>query len=243
MKKNNFKKELKQGLMEFGLSPDSFCLDQFWIYLQFLISENKKYNLTGITEIEKIISHHFLDSAAIFIHNKYDDFEQVLDLGTGAGFPGMVYKILYPGLPVFFLDSRQKRILFLQKLYNRLSLPGEFPDMLHGRAEEYGHLNEYREKFNPVVSRAVAPLNVLCEYVLPFVRPGGFMYSYKGSDPEKEINKARAALSKLGGDLVSVQKVEVPGVDSKRNIIKIKKTSSTPTDLPRRPGRPKKSPL
>ncbi len=219
--------------------------EQFWQYLNFLREENQHYNITGLDRPSEILSYHFLDSAAIFTDKRINrnNWKHVLDLGSGAGFPGMVYKILYPELPVFFLDSRLKRTIFLQKLVNKISLIETPYSIVHGRAEDYGSQPNYREKYNPVVSRAVAPLNILCEYDLPFVQLGGFMYAYKSQDCENEIESALDAITLLGGKIEDIIEIKVPGIEKLRKIISIKKIQKTPEKYPRRAGRPRKSPL
>ncbi|MFW5788247.1 MAG: 16S rRNA (guanine(527)-N(7))-methyltransferase RsmG [Halanaerobiales bacterium] len=243
IKKEEFDSLLRDGFSEMGIEITETMKEQFWTYMNFLQSENRKYNLTGLDQPEEIIFRHFMDSAAIFSPVPKKNWEYVLDIGSGAGFPGMVYNILHPELPVFFLDARRKRVLFLKMLARRLDLSGSKISIVHGRAEEYAHEKTHRAKYNPVVSRAVAPLNVLCEYCLPFVKMSGLMYAYKSINYKQELAEANNAISVLGGRLVKEHVIKVPGIEKKRVILAIEKVRETPGKYPRSPGKPKKSPL
>lgn len=243
MEKKDFCKQLKQGLKKLDLQISSAQLTKFWRYKNFLQRENKKYNLTAADSDEEIITRHFFDSAAVFTFLEKQTTEYVFDLGSGAGFPGMVFRILFPELPLFFLDARLKRIIFLNKLVEYLAISGENLQIRHGRAEELGSRTKYREKYNTVVSRAVAPLNILCEYCLPFIKIGGFMIAYKGDDYQNELRQARNAIEILGGEYLGNENVKIPGTEINRSYLIIRKVRQTPEKFPRRPGQPKKNPL
>ena len=243
MDKDIFFNELQSRLNEFEIKLSKEQLNRFWLFHNLLKKENKKYNLTAINKTKDIINKHFLDSAVVFSFFRKQNFKKVMDLGSGAGFPGMVYKIIFPEFPLFFLDSRMKRIIFLNKLTARLSLNKDTVKIIHGRAEEYGNKKEHREMYDPVVSRGVAPLNILCEYCMPFVEKGGLMIAYKGDSFQEELSKAGKAINELGGELVDCKRVVLPKTDIGRTIIVIKKVKRTPEKYPRRSGQPKKNPL
>lgn len=205
-------------------------LEKFKIYMDFLIEYNSHTNLTAIKNPEDIIIKHFLDSIII---DKFLDFgknNKVIDIGTGAGFPGVPIKILKENIDLTLLDSLNKRIVFLDKLSKKLNINYS---AIHGRAEEFGRKVEYREKFDVVVSRAVAPLNILCEYTLPFAKVGCYFVALKGPDFETELSNAENAIEALGGKLERCEKFELPYDKGSRNIIIIKKIKLTPKKYPR----------
>ncbi len=243
MNKKIFKKNIKKKLIKMDLTVNEGQLEKFWVYLNFLIKENKKYNLTGLTDINEIINKHFLDSLSFCSYKKINKEENLIDIGTGAGFPGMVIKILYPELEIVLIDSRLKRILFLKKLAKKLELQDKNIEIIHNRAEDLGHKNKYREQFKYVVSRAVASLNILSEYTLPFLQKEGIFVAYKGSKYQKEINESKNAIKLLGGKIVEIIPVFIPGETSEKHLIIIKKIQKTPGKYPRRTGVPKKDPL
>ncbi len=247
MDENQFIKTLNYGLDRMGINIQKEKKKIFWIYLNFLIQENKKYNLTGIDDPEKIIYKHFLDSLSIINKIEFKKNEKIIDIGTGAGFPGFVLKIVFPEIDLILLDSRLKRIHFLKMLINEqlseYSYLGDNIKIFHERAEKLAQNNNYRQKFDYVLSRAVAPMNILCEYTLPFLKMNKIAVLYKGKNYQKEIANAEKALTELGGKIVQVKNVEIPKIDKKRVLIYINKIADTPDKYPRKPGIPKKRPL
>lgn len=215
-------------------------LQKFKIYLEFLLEYNKHTNLTSITEPTLIAIKHFLDCLLVSKAVKISPNDTVIDIGTGAGFPGIPLKIQTPEIQVTLVDSREKRINFLKELSDKL---GIHPEILSTRAEDLGKRDEYRQKFNIAVSRAVASLNILCEYCLPFVNVGGHFIALKGPNPEDEITNAKNAITKLGGEIEKVEKFELPEGNGKRSILVIKKVTSTSLEYPRAGTRIAKKPL
>lgn len=244
MNQAEFNNCLSTGLTKLGFNVQQSLLNKFWLYMEFLLAENKKYNLTGITEPEEIITKHFFDSLSLCVLDKINikNSDYILDLGTGAGFPGLVLKIMFSDINIVLLDSTLKKVNFLILLISKLGIKNNI-QVFHKRAEKLGKDINYRSSFDLVVSRAVAPLNILCEYTIPFVKNEGFAVYYKGPDYEQELGPAEEAISVLGGKIDSINKVKVPGLDGERYILVIKKVSSTPNNYPRRPGIPKKDPL
>ncbi len=231
---------LESGLSEWGIEIDDLNVERFRKYLYLLIEYNKKVNLTAITEPRDIIIRHFLDSVSILTMDILYRGMRILDVGSGAGFPGLPIKICVPELDVMLLDASKKRVVFLNHVIDALKLDKIVA--VHGRAEELGH-SQYREAFDVVVSRAVAPLRVLCEYCIPFVRPGGFFLSYKGPGALEELEASRNAIDILGGSFVEIRNVDVPFSQKTHNIVVIRKEKRTPDRYPRLPGKPQKSPL
>ena len=214
--------------------------EKFSAYTRLLLEWNKKINLTSVTDEKEIIIKHYLDSlslgSAVDLKGK-----TLIDVGTGAGFPGIPLKILREDLAVTLLDSLEKRVRFLNEVIGCLSLDGI--EAIHGRAEDYGVKQEYREKYDYATARAVAELSVLCEYCLPFVKPGGLFIAMKGPSAETELQEAGKAISILGGRLEDVKKLVLPFSDYERTIILIRKCRHTPAGYPRKSGKPTKSPL
>lgn len=219
---------LKEYAQKIGVLLDVTALDRFDAYAQMLVETNRVMNLTGITEPDEIVVKHFIDSLELL---KYADIPQgasVIDVGTGAGFPGVPLLIARPDLKVTLLDSLQKRLGFLEDVLNKCSLDGE---LIHMRAEDGGQDNSLRETFDVATARAVAPMNVLSEYLLPFVRAGGCMYALKGTG--ENIADGKAAINALGGEIADEINFELPNGD-KRSIVYVKKISQTPTQYPRK---------
>lgn len=218
-------------------------IEKFQIYYEMLIETNKVMNLTAITQLDEVITKHFLDSIALA--NVYQNIKnkelKIIDLGTGAGFPGIPLKIAFPQLQVTLMDSLNKRVNFLNSVIDELSLVNI--DAIHGRAEEMARRTEYRQQFDLCVSRAVANLSTLNEYCLPFVKLDGMFISYKSSDIEDELNLSLNAIKILGGKLTEVKKLSLPESDIERSFVMIKKIKNTPKTYPRKPGTASKEPI
>ncbi len=227
----SFTEKLKEhaGLCSIALSDDQ-C-DRFFEYYQLLVEGNKVMNLTSIVEEDEVITKHFLDSLAALNVTDLAQGSRVLDLGSGAGFPGIPLKIARPDLKMVLLDSLAKRVNFLTKTCDTIGLSGI--DAVHGRAEEFGRKEEYRETFDYVVSRAVASLPVLLEYALPFVSVGGAFLAYKSLKSDEEIADSSKALSVLGSEIEKVENVDIPGLLADRKIIVIRKRKNISLKYPR----------
>ena len=214
---------------------------QFITYYEMLVEKNKVMNLTAITEYEEVIEKHFLDSLSLIKVIELDNDLSVLDLGTGAGFPGIPLKIAFPKLNVLLMDSLNKRINFLQEVIDALGL--ENIAAVHGRAEEMARKKEYRENFDLCVSRAVANLASLSEYCIPFVKENGCFISYKSGEIEEEVQQAEKAVKVLGGKVKEVIKFQLPNTEMSRSFVKVEKKKPTPKAYPRKAGTPGKEPI
>jgi 16S rRNA (guanine527-N7)-methyltransferase len=221
------------------LSPGQ--LEQFDRYMKLLVSRNRSVNLTALTEERDVYIKHFFDSLTVVKQVPMDKVEALIDVGTGAGFPGLPLKILFPDLRVVLLDSLRKRVDFLKDVIRELEL--DRTEAIHGRAEEIAREKEYRERFDVAVARAVARLPVLAEFCLPFVRVGGWFVAMKGPEAEKELEEAGGALQKLGGGEVHQEALSLPEGMGERRLLSLRKQSPTPSAYPRRPGIPVKNPL
>lgn len=215
-------------------------LDKFETYFRLLAEWNNKINLTAITDAQGVAVKHFADSLSILNYCDISQGAKVLDVGTGAGFPGIVLKIVRPDIKLTLLDSLKKRFLFLETLLSELNLEADY---LQGRAEEYGQNIDLRECFDIVVSRAVAQLNTLSEYCLPFVKLSGYFIPFKGSNAEEEISSAKKAIQILGGKLTAAHTFELPYEGGCRSLVVIKKVQPTTDKYPRNNGRIKAKPL
>ena len=235
--------KFKHGLEELNITLTDEQIEQFLQYYEMLVEKNKVMNLTGITEYEEVIQKHFLDSLSLIrvIPDIASQKLTVIDLGTGAGFPGIPLKIAFPELEITLMDSLNKRILFLQEVIDALGL--KKVSAVHGRAEEMASNATHRQQYDLCVSRAVSNLAVLTEYCLPFVKKGGLFVSYKSADSDAEIQEGKKAISILGGKLTSVDKFQVPDSDLRRALVCIKKVKDTPKKYPRKAGTPAKLPL
>ncbi len=239
MEFNEFKEKMILNVDKLGITLSEIQLKQFYNYMNLLIEWNKKINLTAITEPNEIILKHFVDSLTI---SKYiSDGTRVVDVGTGAGFPGIPLKIYRKDIEITLLDSLQKRINFLDEVIRELNL--EKIETIHSRVEDFGKDKKYREKFDIATSRAVANLATLSEYLLPLVKVGGKAISMKGSLIEEELELSKNAIKILGGKVEKVDEFNLPNSDISRNIILINKIKETPNKYPRKAGEPSKKPL
>ncbi|MCD8231796.1 MAG: 16S rRNA (guanine(527)-N(7))-methyltransferase RsmG [Clostridiales bacterium] len=233
--------KFENGLSELNISLSSAQMQQFLDYYQMLIEWNKKMNLTSITEFEDVVEKHFLDSLCIFKTFPQITDKKILDLGTGAGFPGIPIKIVFPDTEFVLMDSVNKKLTFLNAVINNLELNNI--STVHGRAEDLARKSEYRQKFDLCVSRAVANLASLSEYCLPFVKIGGYFVSYKSGDIEEEAKNARKAIYLLGGKTEQIVRYRLPGTDANRSLVCIEKDRGTPKSYPRKAGIPSKQPI
>lgn len=236
----NFTEALKSKGSEAGIAFTDLQLSQFARYYEILIETNKVMNLTAITEPEEVAVKHVIDSLLAFDAKLFPG-KLLADVGTGAGFPGIPFKIYCPELKVVLLDSLAKRLKFLEQVIENLGLRDI--TCVHLRAEDAGQNKDHREKYDLVTARAVAGLSVLAEYCLPLVKPGGYFIALKGSKYQEEIATGREAVKLLGGELVSAEAVKLPGLDDGRAIVRIKKIRKTPAKYPRKAGLPEKQPL
>lgn len=238
-------KVLTDGLRELGIPYTDRQMDQLHVYYEMMVEKNKVMNLTGITEYDEVVVKHWLDSlcfAKVYLPLRKDGFcPKLIDVGTGAGFPGIPVKILFPEIEVLLLDSLQKRITFLQDIVKVLEL--DTISCVHGRAEELSIKPAYRETFDFAVSRAVARLNSLAEFCVPFVKEGGSFVSYKADASEEEIEESLYAIKTLGCAKPKVLSYVVPGSDLTRKLVVAQKISTTPGKYPRGGGKPLKAPL
>lgn len=234
-------KQFKEDLSLLKVQLTDGQIDQFIRYYEMLVEWNGFMNLTGITEYEDVMKKHFIDSLSLV--NVFDAFREcsVIDVGTGAGFPGLALKIAFPLMEITLLDSLNKRIQFLNAVISDLNLKGVYT--LHGRAEDYARSEQFREKFDLCVSRAVANLASLSEYCLPFVKVGGYFVSYKSDKVNEELEESKKAIYLLGGKISKNEEFILPNSDISRSLICIEKIQPTSRKFPRKAGVPTKEPL
>ena len=232
---------LQESCEKMGVTLTEEMASQFMTYLSLLLEWNEKMNLTAITDKKDVVQKHFVDCLSILPHLSLIGQEKIIDVGTGAGFPGIPVKIACPEVEMTLLDSLQKRIGFLEEVGSQLELSGV--NYVHSRAEDGGQNPDYREQFDLCVSRAVANLAVLAEFCLPFVKVGGRLAALKGPDALREIDEAQGALKKLGGKVAEVMDVEIPFTDLQHKLVIIEKTAPTPKAYPRKAGKINKNPL
>lgn len=228
-------------LTEIDITLTENQVNQFIMYYEMMVEKNKVMNLTAITEAEEVIDKHFVDSLAIHKMIDMNHVNKVIDIGTGAGFPGIPLKIAFPQLDIVLLDSLNKRIKFLEEVVEALGLKNV--TCIHGRSEDIARKNEYREQFDLCVSRAVANLSTLSEFCIPFVKTGGMFVSYKAGNSEEEIEMAKGAVQKLGGKISDIKKFSLPETELDRVFVKIDKIKNTSKKYPRKAGTPAKEPL
>lgn len=218
---------------------DNVSAEKFAVYMELLREWNEKINLTAITDEEGILVKHFFDSCSIseFVDNN----SKIIDIGTGAGFPGLPLKIVNDTLNLTLVDSLNKRINFLNEVKNKLGLKNV--EIVHGRAEDVGIDNKYREKYDFAVSRAVAELRILVEYLLPLVKVGGKVIAMKGPNIDEEVENAKKAVKLLGGEIERIESFRLGNTDNERTVIIIKKIKNTESKYPRKAGIPRKNPL
>lgn len=231
--------KFQRGLEKLGISLSERQLEQFMEYYELLVETNKVMNLTAITEFDEVIEKHFLDSLSLCQVYDLNREVYILDMGTGAGFPGIPLKIAFPEVNLVLADSLNKRIKFLEEVIVKLKL--NKVKALHARAEEIGKNKLYREQFDLCISRAVANLSSLSEYCIPFVKEGGKFISYKSGEIEQEVEQAKKAIFLLGGSIEEVYKFDL--YEQKRSFVVIAKVKKTPKEYPRKAGTPTKSPL
>ncbi|WP_346887793.1 16S rRNA (guanine(527)-N(7))-methyltransferase RsmG [Clostridium sp. UBA1056] len=232
---------LKEACENEGLTFDDKMYNNFIEYKELIKEWNEKINLTAITEDEEIIKKHFIDSIKVFKFPYVKEAKNIIDIGTGGGFPGIPMKIVKSDCSMVLLDSLNKRINFLNEVIDKLDLNDI--KTIHGRAEDFAQRTEYRENFDLAVSRAVANLTVLLELCLPYVKVGGYFVALKGPSIEEEIKDATVALRVLGGSIKEIIEVDIAGSDLKHNLLVVKKIKETPKKYPRKAGTANKSPI
>ena len=235
---------LIDGAQKMGVNLHEEQINKFSRYLELLVQWNQKINLTSLKTPREIVVKHFLDSiSCIKVINKYSDTKRpsVIDIGAGAGFPGMPIKIVCPSIRLTLLEARKKKVVFLEKVTEEINF--QQVKILNGRAETFGKGADHRERYDLAVSRAVARLNVLSEYCLPLVRVGGLFIAQKGRSYKEETEKSLKTVQVLGGELIGVENVLIPFINQERYLLVIKKIKDTPSEYPRKVGLPQKRPL
>lgn len=232
---------LEEGCKELGITLDVVQKKQFTDFYEYLVEKNKVMNLTGITEFQEVLVKHFLDSLACVKAVDMSRVNRIMDIGTGAGFPGVPLKIAFPHLEACLLDSLKKRVNFLEETFQLLKL--ENITAIHGRAEEFAKNKAYRETYDLCVSRAVSNLATLSEYCLPYVKTGGYFISYKSGTVQEEVEQAQKAVKILGGKIQDVVYFQLPDSEIQRSLVVIEKIKATPGRYPRKAGTPLKEPL
>lgn len=234
---DNFRKDLEA--LQIVLNEEQLC--QFMSYYELLVEWNQVMNLTAITDFEEVCKKHFTDSLSLVKAYKINAPISVIDVGTGAGFPGIPLKIAFPDIEVILLDSLHKRVDFLKTVIDNLGL--KKIEALHGRAEDYAKEKKFREQFDLCVSRAVSNLSTLSEYCIPYVKIGGHFISYKSEKLSEEKKDAEYAISVLGGEIEDQISFQIPNSDINRNLLIVRKKKETPVNYPRKAGLPLKKPI
>lgn len=238
---DNTEAQFTARLQERGITLSAEQLKQFELYYEELVSWNEKMNLTGITEREQVYTKHFYDSISLAFFLDMNEIENLADIGSGAGFPGIPLKICFPHLKLTIVDSLNKRISFLQHICTTLKLTDV--QLIHGRAEDIARQYTHRDAYDLVTARAVARQSLLNEFCLPFTRKNGVFAAMKGSDPSEELAEAKYSLKELRAELSKVESFSLPVEESARHIVLIRKTGATPAKYPRKAGIPAKTPL
>lgn len=232
---------LKCGAEEYGVVLDDEKTEKFMLYMKLIKEWNEKINLTAIVDDDGIVKKHFLDSLSLISTGLIGEKMSLIDVGTGAGFPGIPLKIVFPDMKVTLLDSLQKRVNFLNEVINELGL--KKIEAVHERCEEAGHKNKYREKYDIATARAVAAMPVLCEYCIPFVKPHGHFIAMKGPSAYDEVNTAKNAIGTLGGKLEGIKEIKIMDEDLSHNVIIVDKIKNTDKRFPRKAGKVEKNPI
>ena len=232
---------LEQGCAQLDIFLDDIQKKQFTDFYEFLVGKNKVMNLTGITDFQEVLVKHFLDSLSCVKALDMKKIKSIIDVGTGAGFPGVPLKIAFPHLEACLLDSLKKRVNFLEETFRLLDL--EDIKAVHGRAEEYARNKDYRESFDLCVSRAVSNLATLAEYCLPYVKKGGYFISYKSGAVKEEAQQAEKAVKVLGGKIKDIIYFSLPDSEIQRSLVVIEKIAHCPGRYPRKAGTPQKEPI
>lgn len=234
-----FSDKIRKKSKKIDLNLSDEMIEKLYLYMNLILEWNKKINLTAIVDPDDMIDKHFIDSLTTAKYIK--DSDKVIDMGTGAGFPGIPLAIVKNNSEFLLADSLNKRINFLKIVIEELKLNNV--QLIHARAEELGKNKNFREKFDISVSRAVANLSVLLEYTIPFVKVNGKIICLKGANVHKEIETAKNAVKILGGEIKNIDKFKLPETDYERNVLEIKKINNTPNKYPRKSGTPLKEPL
>ncbi|MEG0180304.1 MAG: 16S rRNA (guanine(527)-N(7))-methyltransferase RsmG [Terrisporobacter sp.] len=232
---------LRAGIEEFNLEVTDEKLQKLKKYREILVEWNKVMNLTGIDEEKDVYIKHFLDSISAVTNGYINDNISLIDVGTGAGFPGLPLKVCLDNMQLTLLDSLNKRINFLQEVSKELDLEGI--EFIHGRAEDFGKSEEYREQFDVATARAVAGLPILMEFCVPFVKVGGYFICLKGPNANLELEESQAAMDALGIEFVEKIDIKLPDLELNHNILVFKKIKNTPSKYPRKAGKPSKNPI
>ncbi len=233
--------KIEERIRSLDLDISAVQVRQFYDYYELLVTWNQFMNLTAITDFEDVVQKHFVDSLSITGEKKLQDVDNLIDVGTGAGFPGIPLKIMFPELKITLLDSLRKRVDFLNEVIDRLHL--KQMETIHGRAEDYAKPGKKREMYDLCVSRAVANLSTLSEYCLPYVKIGGEFISYKSGEITEEMKEAKSAVFLLGGRIRGCRNFELPGTEIHRTLVCIEKVSGCPKKYPRKAGTAAKNPL
>lgn len=232
---------LRQGINGFGIEANDQMINDLKTYREILVDWNQKMNLTGIEEEREVFIKHFLDSISAVSNGYIKNRISLIDVGTGAGFPGLPLKICLRDIKLTLLDSLNKRINFLQEVSNTVNL--EDVEFIHGRAEDFGKDSKYREQFDVATARAVAGLPILMEFCVPFVKLGGYFVCLKGPNANLELEESQKAMEVLGLEFIEKIDIELPNEELKHNILVFKKVKNTPEKYPRKAGKPAKSPI
>lgn len=232
---------LKQGIEDLGLKCTDKTIDKFSKYREILVEWNQKMNLTGIEDEKEVYIKHFLDSLAAVKKGYIKDGMSIIDVGTGAGFPGLPLKICLENSKVTLLDSLNKRINFLSEVCSNINI--DDIELIHGRAEDFGKDENYREQYDIATARAVAGLPILMEFCVPFIKVGGYFVCLKGPNADTELEESRKAMEILGLEFVEKIDVDLPEIELKHNIVVFKKVNNTPAKYPRKAGKPVKTPI